>query len=385
MINHYGIQDLRNLDLNILRKIKSSEIVTNGKYCQELEQKIKSTVSSKYCVVCNSGTSALMMSLMALKLKKIIAIIPNINFVAISSIISIFKGKIALCDVNLNTGMVDIDSFKNVIKECDKKNIKPNLFVPVHYAGNIAVLKGISKICKKRKINIIEDGCHSFGSYKLNNNVKEYVGNCANSKMTTFSFHPVKNITTFEGGAITTNNKSFYEKLILLRSHSLKKTSLIEPYELIIPSLNFRLNELSALIGISQLKQLIKFKKQRNKIVYQYLKLLNKLEKYLVSINFSNPNIFWHLFVVKIKDLNRQKKLKFMNYLKRNNIACQIHYKPLYKHKIYKKNIVINQYNNSEVFYKSIISLPLHTRMIEKDVIKIVNIVKKFFFRFSNV
>ena len=193
--NHYGIQDLRNLKTNILRKIKSLEIVTNGKYCRQLENKIAKIVRSKYCVVCNNGTSALMMSLMSLNLKNIIAIVPNINFVAISNIISIFKGKIILCDVNLNSGMVDLDSFENVIRECDDKKIKPNLFVPVHYGGNIAFLKEISNMCKKRKINVIEDSCHSFGSYKLNNNKNEYVGKCTHSIMTTFSFHPVKNIT----------------------------------------------------------------------------------------------------------------------------------------------------------------------------------------------
>ena len=377
--NHYGIQDLRNLKTNILRKIKSLEIVTNGKYCRQLENKIAKIVRSKYCVVCNNGTSALMMSLLSLSLKNIIAIVPNINFVAISNIISIFKGKIILCDVNLNSGMVDLDSFENVIRECDDKKIKPNLFVPVHYGGNIAFLKEISNICKKRKINVIEDGCHSFGSYKLNNNKNEYVGKCTHSIMTTFSFHPVKNITTLEGGAITTNTGSIYKKLLLLRNHSLEKTSLTDPYELMTPSLNFRLNELNALIGIKQLEQMNKFKKQRNKIVIKYLKLLSKITRYLEPINSNNSKIFWHLFVIKLKNIKKSKKHKFMSFLRRNKIGSQIHYKPLYKHKIYKNDILINQYKNSDLFYNSAISLPLHTRMIEKDITKVVNIIKKFF------
>ena len=200
-----------------------------------------------------------MMSILALNKKNIIAILPNINFVASANIISLLKGKIILCDVNKNTGMVDFVSFKKILNICKKKKIKPNIFIPIHYGGDVLDLEKINNLCRINKIDIIEDGCHSFNSSKIFNKKKVIVGNCKYSKLTTFSFHGVKNITTLEGGAITTNNKKIYERLQLL-CHSLKKTKINDPYMMISPTLNFRMCELSALIGIEQLKTINKFK-----------------------------------------------------------------------------------------------------------------------------
>ena len=106
------------------------------------------------------------MAILALELDKLNVIIPNINFIASANIVSLLKGKIILCDVNKKTGMVDLNSFKEILNKCKLKKIKPNLFIPMHYAGDIIDLKKISEICVKKNISIIEDGCHSFGSFK---------------------------------------------------------------------------------------------------------------------------------------------------------------------------------------------------------------------------
>lgn len=378
-LKHYGTQDLRTLNSNVIKKIKFTEIVTNGSYCKQLEKKIKSITKSRYCVVTNNGTSSIMMGILSLGLKNIIAIVPNINFVSISNIISILKGKILLCDVDPNTGMVNLDCFKKIIKDCDKKKIKPNIFIPVHYAGNIIDLKDISKICKKRKISIIEDGCHSFGSFRQSQIKKNHVGDNKYSIMTTFSFHPVKNITTLEGGAITTNILSIYKKLLLLRSHSLENTFNTDPYVLKMHSLNFRLSEINAIIGLDQIRQLNNFKKKRNSIVKKYLENLLNFKKYFKVLNYYNKDIFWHLFVIQFDKTNTKLKSKFMKYLKKNSIGTQIHYKPLYMHNFYKKMILINHHKNSDIFYKKSLSLPLHTKMEPKDVIKVVKVIKKFY------
>ena len=119
--NHYGLQDITNLNSNILKKIKKLEIITNGKYCSKLEKKISQIVRSKYTVTCNNGTSALMMSILSLEIRNIIAIIPNINFVASTNILSLINAKFVLCDVNKETGMVDLNTFKEIISLCKKK------------------------------------------------------------------------------------------------------------------------------------------------------------------------------------------------------------------------------------------------------------------------
>tara|TARA_A100001015_G_scaffold319300_2_gene441761 strand:+ start:2299 stop:3450 length:1152 start_codon:yes stop_codon:yes gene_type:complete len=379
LVNYYGLQDFTNTPKDIIKKIIKLNIVTNGKYCISLEKKISKLVGSKYSVVCNNGTSALMMAILSLKLKNIVAIIPNINFVASASILSLIKAKFIFCDVNFKTGMVDTENFKEVLLKCDKQKIKPNLFLPMHYAGNIIDLKKISKICKKKSIKIIEDGCHSFGSLNYKQNKKSYLGDCKFSEMTTFSFHPVKNITTFEGGAITLNNKSLYQRILNLRSHSLVKTNITDPYQLDSPSLNFRMSEISALVGIDQIKKINYFKKKRNLIVKYYLSSFKYISEKFECLNFYDANIFWHLFVIKLNSFNNRKKLKFMKYLKKNQIGCQIHYKPLYKHKVYKKNMLFSINKNSDKFYKSIVTLPLHTLLKKKDLIYISNKVKNFF------
>ena len=378
MIKSYGTQNLKNIKTSILNKIKNDQIITNGRYCKLFEKKITNLLRSKYAVVCNNGTSAIMMAILALGHKNLVAILPNINFVASANIVSLLNGKIILCDINKKTGMVDLNSFKNILKKCKKKKIKPNIFIPVHYAGDLVDLKEISKICLQNKIDIIEDGCHSFGSYKVLNSKKIIVGSCNFSKITTFSFHAVKNITTLEGGAITTNNKRIYEKLLLLRSHSLKQTNIIDPYKMIYPTLNFRMTEISALIGIEQLKNVNKFKSYRNKIVERYLSKLDDAGNYLKPLNFKNKGIFWHLFVIMIN--NYKKKYNLMNFLKVNDIGSQIHYKPIYMHPVFKKNIIINDCKNSNFFYKRQLTLPLHTLMTLKETDKVVNKIKKFFF-----
>jgi len=378
MINSYGTQDLRYIDSRIFQKIKNNRIVTNGNYCKLFERKISKLVKARYAVACNNGTSAIMMSILALNKKNIIAILPNINFVASANIISLLKGKIILCDVNKNTGMVDFVSFKKILNICKKKKIKPNIFIPIHYGGDVLDLEKINNLCRKNKIDIIEDGCHSFNSSKIFNKKKVIVGNCKYSKLTTFSFHGVKNITTLEGGAITTNNKKIYERLQLLKSHSLKKTKINDPYMMISPTLNFRMCELSALIGIEQLKTINKFKVKRDELVKYYLKKLIVFSDFLLPLNFNQKSIFWHLFTIQLN--NKTNKSLLMKFLKKENIATQIHYKPIYKHSVYKKYILINDCKNSNNFYRQQLTLPLHTLMNKKDVNYIVSKLKNFFY-----
>ena len=377
MIKSYGSQNLKKVDSKDLQKALKNEIVTNGEFCKLFEKKISKTLKSKYAVVCNNGTSALLMAILALELDKLNVIIPNINFIASANIVSLLKGKIILCDVNKKTGMVDLNSFKEILNKCKLKKIKPNLFIPMHYAGDIIDLKKISEICVKKNISIIEDGCHIFGSFKKFEKKKIIVGSCVFSKLTTFSFHPVKNITTLEGGAITTNSKKIYEKLILLRNHSLKRTKIDDPYVLFQPTLNFRMPEICALVGLNQLKLLNEFKKQRQKIVNYYLSKITKIEKFLIPLNFNDKGIFWHLFVVKINEY--KKKYKLMNFLKSNRIGSQIHYKPIYMHKALKKDILINACKNSNFFYKHQLTLPLNTLMNLKQTDLIINKLKKFY------
>ena len=378
-LHTYGIQNLENVNYKNLEKSLKSEIITSSKLCEKLEKEICKITNSKYSVVCNNGTSAIMMSLLSLSKKKLIVIIPNINFVAAINILCLLNAEIILCDVNKETGMVDEDSLSETIKECKKNGKKPNIFIPIHYAGDVLDIKSLSKVCKINEIRIIEDGCHSFGSRKLIDKEEIVVGQSKYSELTTFSFHPVKNITSVEGGAITTNNKKLYQKLILLRSHSLKKTFNADPYKMIYPTLNFRMGEINAAIGLDQIKELNKFKDKRNQLVKYYNQKLEIFNKNFKILNYYNPKIFWHIFVIKLKKNSFKTKIKLMNFLNKNYIASQIHYKPIYKHTAYKKKIILNKKINSDIFYKSQITLPLHTRMNKTDIDYIFKKLSLFF------
>ena len=225
---------------------------------------------------------------------------------------------------------------------------------------------------------MIEDGCHSFGSQYKEDRKIQMVGNSKYSECCTFSFHPVKNITSIEGGAVTTNNKKIYKKLKLIKSHALKTTYIDEPYKLMLPSLNFRLGETNAEIGIDQISHFSYFKKKRSEIVNFYIDNLDIFKKNLDFLNFKKSKNFWHLFVIILKGKLLMKKKKFMEYLKKNNIGPQIHYKPMHYHKVYKKNIIFSQNKNADKFYKSQLTLPLHTKMSFKDILFIKKKIMKF-------
>ena len=375
--NDYGLHNLKNIKKKLIIDSIKKKYVTNDTYCKQLELKIKRQTNSKYCVVCNSGTSALFISLLALKNKtNIIAIIPNINFVSVANIVYLLKGKVVLCDIDKNSGMVSLDEFKNIIKKCGQLGIKPNVFIPIHYAGATPDLSAISKICEKKKIKIIEDACHSFGSTYDNG---EKVGSSKHSSITTFSFHPLKNITTIEGGAITTNNQRLYKKILELRSFSLKRTSIVDPYKMNHPSLNFRMGEINAAIGLDQINKVNQFRAKRQKLVQHYLKKLKNYEKHFSILNINNKKIFWHLFVIFLKNRSLNYKKKFMNYLKKNKIASQIHYKPLMLHQSLKKITLFSQSSNSKKFYISQLTIPLHTNMNLSDINYISKKIGKFF------
>lgn len=379
----YGTQDLDNIkSKNLLSSIKSN-LVTNGENCKKLEKEICKITKSKFALVCNNGTSALYLAILSLFYKKkIVAILPNINFVASMSILYHLDAKIILCDVN-SDGMIDEKTFKECLKKSQNKKIKPNLFIPIHYAGLVCDLSKINKICKQKKIKIIEDGCHSFGSKLIEKNKKLIVGQSKFSSCTTFSFHPVKNITTIEGGAVTTNDKILYKNLVLLRNHGLNRTEINEPYELFYPSLNFRLGEINAAIGIDQIKRISIFKKKRQKLVNYYLKKIDKYSKFFKPLNFKTNNIFWHLFVIKLNKNYKHLKKKLMEHLKKNNIQTQVHYKPLYLHKIYREKICYNFYKNSFNFYEQQLTLPLFSKLSNKDLDNIIFKIDKFFNKYK--
>ena len=217
--------------------------------------------------------------------------------------------------------------------------------------------------------------CHAFGGKYQN---KSPIGSCKFADLSTFSFHPVKNITTGEGGLVTTKSKVFFNYIKKIRNHGIETTTKKSyPYNVNNHGLNFRLSDINCALGYSQIKKLSSFRLKKNIIFNYYEKKIKNVKrvKIIKKSNFSET--FWHLFVVRIQFVNLSEKEKLMKYLEKHNIGSQIHYIPIYKHKIFSKEICFSN-SGSEKYFKSAVTLPFHLSLTKKDIDYIVSKIDAF-------
>ena len=355
--------------------------MTQGSYTSLFEKKIKQFSKTKYSSVVNSATSALHLSCKALDLKKndLVWTTP-ITFAASANCALHLDAKIDFVDIDKKTFCMSVKALESKLKfHLLAKKQMPKIVIPVHLAGQSCDMQKIYYLSKKFNFKIIEDASHAIGS-KYKNSI---IGSCKYSDITIFSFHAVKIITTGEGGAALTNNKKLDTKIKNLRSHGITKVKnqyfhlnkMKWYYEQQSLGWNYRLTDIQAALGISQLKRIKSFIKKRNEIANQYSQLL-KHSKITLQFLPSNTTSSRHLFIIRVSKRCRDK---LFNLLLRNNIGVNLHYIPLFYHPYYKnKKININQYPESKLYYKEAISLPMHTLLKKTDIIKISNIIVDF-------
>ena len=203
---------------------------------------------------------------------------------------------------------------------------------------------------------------------------KYMIGSCKHSDISTFSFHPVKSITTCEGGAITTNIKKIYNKVLSLRSIGLKRSMNHWDYNVEELSLNFRLSDVQCALGINQLKYLNISIKKRKKISNFYDKKLTNYKNFYFIKHKKNYNSSYHLYFIKFNKFNLKKKIKFLKYMKSKKIYLQYHYIPIYKFKIFKDRFIGK---NSEKFYNNTLSLPIYYELSKKEQLYVIQSIKK--------
>lgn len=371
-----GRQFISSLDILNVKKALQSKLLSSGPINENFEKEIIRLKKSKYAISCNSGTSALFLTLKAINTtNKDIIILPSINFIASINSVSLLGAKFFLADVDSTTGQLTVDSVKKCIKKNKIRKVKA--IVNMYLAGAPRDIKGFYNLKKKLGCYLIEDACHAFGSnYSIGN--KNYkIGSCKHSDICTFSFHPLKSITTGEGGAITLNSKKLYDKIILLRSHGIVKSKKYWKYDVMQPGYNLRLSEINAALGLSQIKQLNKFINHRRNIFKTYYKKLNNF-KDIISIvtpekNTSSAN---HLVLAKINFQNLKiNKDKFITHLYKKKIIIHYHYIPIFMFKYYKK--IKGDFKESKKYFNSTISLPIFYKMKKSEVDKVVNEIKK--------
>tara|TARA_B100000963_G_scaffold351739_1_gene363819 strand:- start:36918 stop:38069 length:1152 start_codon:yes stop_codon:yes gene_type:complete len=379
-ILNYGKQYLDQKDYNALRSKNFKDFLTTGPLVKKFENNIKKKIGAKYVASCSSGTAALHIAFKAIDIKENdVVIVPIINFISSVNILMEMKAKIYFADVDIITGQMT----PNTLSECIKKNNlkKVKAFVTMYLGGSCQNNILFYKIKKKINCFMIEDACHALGGkYKINKKFFS-VGSCEHADISTFSLHPVKSITTGEGGLITTNNKRIFEKALLFRSHGIvrKKNNHWE-YDVISPGLNYRLSDLNCSLGISQLKKLNLFIQKRNEIAKIYFKLLKDIDAIQLPVLFEGIYSSWHLFVIKINFSKlKKKKSDLFKFFVKKNIRVQQHYIPINEYSFY-KNKIKGGFKNSKVYISQAVSLPIHYSCSKKDIINVCKNLKIFLY-----
>ena len=382
----YSKQYIDKEDKKEVLKILNSQILTQGPIVEKFENKICKFVNSKYSLAVNSATSALHLACMAVGLKKgDLAWTVPITFAATVNCIVNCGAKVDFVDIDPDTFLISIKDLKKKLIIAKKNKKLPKVIIPVHLGGQPHSQAELYKLSKKYDFKIIEDASHSLGAkYK-----KEKVGSCRWSDLTVFSFHPVKPITTIEGGVVTTNNKLFYKKISLYRNNGITKNpndfikkskkNLPWYYEYQTYGFNFRMNEISAGLGISQLKKINFFIRDRNRVAKIYKQKLKNLPISFQKISKFNHSTY-HLLIVKfnLKKTNLNYK-KIFNKFRLNRIFVNLHYMPLHQSHFLKKNFKIGSFYHSNQYANSCMSIPVFYKIKSSEINFVCNIIKKIF------
>ena len=380
MIN-YGCQYIDKNDINNIIKTLKSKFLTQGPLVEKFESRLKFFFGSKYCTAVSSGTAALHIAGLALGWnEKSVIITTPLTFVATANSVEYCKAKLDLADIK-NDGTIDPASVEKLILKYLKKKQKVVTVIGVDYYGNCCDWESLYKLKQKYKFKLINDNCHALGSkYKK---TERYAVKYAD--IVTQSFHPVKNITTGEGGCLITNKKDLKIKFDNFRSHgmvtiknqvaSLKKQMKFLGY-------NYRISDINCALGITQLNKIKKFLDKRKLIAKIYNKSFSKYSNIFTIPEFSKEcEPAYHLYPLRInfKKLKINKK-KLINVLsKKYKINLQIHYNPIYNQPYFKKKYNFNKNSfpiTNDFFYK-VVSLPIFYSLKNKDIYQIVKIIIK--------
>jgi UDP-4-amino-4,6-dideoxy-N-acetyl-beta-L-altrosamine transaminase len=379
----YGRQEVTDEDINAVVKVLKSDFLTQGNAVSEFENKVAKYVGVKHALAVNSATSALHLACLSLDVGPgdIVWTSP-ITFVASSNCALYCGAKVDFVDINNETFNICTKRLREKLSEAKIKNILPKVVIPVHLTGQSSDMKEIHELGKEFGFKIIEDASHAIGAeYR---DIK--VGACTYSDICVFSFHPVKIITTGEGGMALTNNSYISSRIERLRTHGitrdpkLMENSIHGPwyYEQIELGLNYRITDIQAALGISQMDRLDKYVKQRNVLAERYDLLLKNLPlKTPLQPEYSYSSR--HLYVIRLclKDTKVAHKT-FFEYLRANNIGVQIHYIPVPVQPYYSKmGFSMDQYPNASAYYQEAISLPLFPTMTLEQQDEVISTIKK--------
>lgn len=368
----YSTQLIDDDDINSVVEVLKSSYLTQGKKVEEFEKALCSYTGAKYAVAFNSATSALFASYSVAGIGEDDEVITTpISFVATSNMLVQLGAKPVWCDVKLD-GNIDERFIEKLITD------KTKAIVPVHFAGKPVEIDKIHDIAKRHKLFVIEDAAHALGSSIDSKKIGSI------SDMTIFSFHAIKPITTGEGGAVLTDNEEYAKELRLFRSHGVVKKAFWNS-DMASMGHNFRMTEIAAALGISQLKKLDSFIKRRNEIAAYYDDKF-KDEKLFSTVKLDENQISSrHLYPIILALELQCPKEDIFKELQGSGLGVQVHYKPIYQNSFYKKKFGNVSLQVANDFYRSEISIPCHQKMSlddAKDVAdKLLEVINKYSYR----
>ncbi len=379
----YSHQCIEEDDINAVVEVLKSDFLTQGPKLKKFEESLASYCGAQFAVCFSSGTAALHGAYFAAGMGNEDEIITSpMTFLATVNAALFLGAQPVFVDIEADTGNINSDLIEMAVTK------KTKAIVPVHFGGHPAELKTISETAKKHGLILIEDACHALGARYLDTTI----GDCKYSDMAVFSFHPVKSITTGEGGAVLTNNVEMYNKLIMFRHHGVtKEPDLLQNmsnagkgwyYEMQCLGNNYRLTDIHSALGVSQLKKLDRFIEKRRQIVEAYRQAFNGNSYFDLPVENDHVKSAWHLYPIRLKDKYKSRKAEIFRELRQHRLGVQVHYIPIYLQPYYqqlgfKKGLC----RKAEDFYEREISIPLYAAMSREDIEYVIETILSVFER----
>lgn len=353
-------------DIEEVKRVLQSGWLTQGPYIEKFERRFAEQIGVRYAVAFSSGTAALHGAYSAAGIEAgDRVLVPPITFVATANAVCYLGGIPVFIDVEPDTGNIDMNQVEDCLRS---ENIKA--VVGVHYGGHPVDLKRIAQLAKEKGVLVIEDACHALGAQYEN----EKIGNCTYSDLAVFSFHPTKHITTGEGGIVTTNNEKYYKHLIRFRNHGIRKEgfeyAIPGPwhYEVVQLGYNYRLSDIQAALGYSQLRRLPTIVKLRREKAAYYNAHFQNNPYFSTPIEKTYAMHSYHLYSIRLREELVQYKAELMEALKMKQIGTQVHFIPVYWHPFYqKKGYQKGICPHAEAFFRSELSLPLFPSLTQEE------------------
>lgn len=392
----YGKQDITDSDITAVVEALKSDFLTQGPKIKEFEEAFASYVGAEYAVAVANGTAALHLCALALGVKEGDKVITTpITFAASANCVRYCGGEVVFADINAETFLLDIKAVRQLLEAAPKGTYKG--IVPVDFAGRPVDMEAFRKLADEYGMWIIEDACHAPGGFFMDSKgEKNFCGNGKYADLAIFSFHPVKHIASGEGGMITTNDEDLYKKLLMLRTHGITREEsafqnspsfaagqeagkypgwYMEMQEL---GYNYRLTDIQAALGLSQLQRADQGLERRREIAWRYDEAFGdfpEVKSQLNELKEVPSGHAYHLYIVQVEN-----RLGLYNFLREQGIYTQIHYipthlMPYYRQRGWKEGDILE----AEGYYKNCISLPMYPTLTEQEQNKVIEKMKDFY------